>query len=215
MLKSIVQILYSLAYNVAFYNIPEDDTPECSLQGWGIVFGGLCSVLLTAAMAGYMVLTIEQKQRIALTYTRLGILSAVVATISAVLASVPLIFDQYANLGGRCWIAAGEGGRDRRIGNILRFTVYYGVIWLCISFILLSFYKVAKYLQLTNNFRSNIGSIDSDPKKVAAIRSHATYVHRTISVLFMYPGDLCAIHKYAVPLVFFVKFNILLIDFLP
>jgi hypothetical protein len=189
MLKSIVQVLYSLAYNVAFYNVPSNDTPACSLQGWGIVFGGLCSVMLTASMAGYMVLTIEQKQRIALTYTRLGILAAVVATIAAALATVPLVLDQYANLGGRCWIAAGEGGRDRRTGNILRFTVYYGIIWLCIVFILVSFYKVAKYLRLTNNFRTNMGSVDGDQKKVAAMKSHATYVHRTISVLLMYPGN--------------------------
>jgi hypothetical protein len=199
MLESIVQVLYSLVYNVAFFNVPPSDTPACSLQGWGIVFTVHCSVLLTAAMAGYMVLTIEQKQRIALTYTRLGILAAVVATISAALATVPLVFDQYANLGGRCWIAEDEAGRDRRIGNILRFTVYYDIIWLCITFIVVSYYKVTRYLRLTNSFQSspatNPRSNDADGNnkgttadKAVIDNAHAKFVRRTVSVLLMYPG---------------------------
>jgi hypothetical protein len=174
MLQATAQLLLALAYNVAFFYPPKTDTALCNFQAWAITFSVFLSGFFTALIAFYMVVTIERKKRINMTSRRIFAFVAAITVVSGGLAAVPLATNQFANIGARCWIAESEHGRDRHDGVIMRFTVYYAPMWMLISFIVVCYSRLARYLKNMHN--------------VKTINAQARFVYRTISVLLMYPG---------------------------
>lgn len=176
MLQAVTHVLLSLCNNVAFYKVPSTGTMACNFQGWSLSFCFVCTVFAAAAISVYMLLTIERKRRISLSWKRLVVLAAGIVVFSAALAAAPFITDQFGYIGSRCWIQESGDNERRQNGTILRFAGYFAVVWLCNIIIVWSYYRVIRYVRYLD--RNNILSV------------RAQFIHRTVNVLLMYPGNI-------------------------
>jgi hypothetical protein len=175
MLQTLAEVFLCLSHNLAFYNPPATGTDACRFQGWFINFSLLSSLMFTAAISGYMNATLRRNRReVELNAKNLTLLSAVIFGSSGFCAALPLISDQYVDLGPRCWIAENEDGRDRKAGVIYRFATHYGVIWVLNIYLFVCFYEVIKYLRENASQR--------------AARGDNQQIQRTIRILMYYPS---------------------------
>lgn len=149
LLQSIMHVVLSLSFNVAFYYPPSTGTFTCNLQGFLINFSFVATSMCAALIAGYMMLTATMGHRIALSLRNLSISAAVIVFVSMCMGLMPLLTNQYANLGARCWIAEDEDGRDLRNGVIMRFASHYIPVWISNLFILYACVRLVVYFRAT------------------------------------------------------------------
>jgi hypothetical protein len=178
-LQTVAQLLFSLAFNVAFYNPPDTGSFACGLQGFLINFSMLSSILYTAFISGFMVSSIKLKRRVQLEMRTLVLLTICIVIFASAMAAMPFISDQYVNMGARCWIAEDEEGRDRYAGVMYRFLTHYVIVWAANIFIFASYFSIIKYLKM------------SAAKRTAY--SDDRLIQRTIGTLLYYPGEWIAI----------------------
>jgi hypothetical protein len=191
MLQTLAETFLCLSHNVAFYNPPETDTDLCRFQGWFINFSLLSSLMFTAAISGYMNATLSRNRReVELNARNLTILASVIFGFSGLCAALPLISDQYVDLGPRCWIAENEEGRDRNAGVAYRFATHYGVIWALNIYLFVCFYEVIKYLRENASQR--------------AARGNNQQIERTIRILMYYPSKFARVSSPAICILFYL-----------
>jgi uncharacterized membrane protein len=175
MIQAVTHVILSICNNVAFYNVPSTGTMACDFQGWSLSFCFVWTVLAALAISVYMLLTIERKRRISLSWKRLLKLTVAQVVFSALLASAPFITDQFGYIGARCWIQESGSPTRRQNGTILRFAGYFVVVWVCNIVIVWSYYRVIRYVHFL------------DSNNILSVR--AQFIHRTVNVLLMYPGN--------------------------
>lgn len=183
MLQTISEILMCLAHNVAFYNPPVTGTWQCRFQGWFINLTLLSSLMFTTAISWYMNATLRRTRRMDLKPRNLLLLSLGIYGVCGFCAALPLISDQYAALGPRCWIVEDEEGRDQETGVLYRFLTFYAVAWVACIYMFYCYFMVIKYLLLTQKERQ--------------VQVDDSNMRRTINILMYYPGvynNKCAFH---------------------
>jgi uncharacterized membrane protein YgcG len=147
LLQTSSHAILSLSYNVAFFDPPATGTFACNLQGFLVNFSCLATSMCAALIAGYMMVTATRAKRISLSWRNLAICALIIAFVCSCMGLMPLLTDQYADLGGRCWIAESEEGKNLVHGTIMRFVSHYIPVWISNLFILYSCVRVVSYLK--------------------------------------------------------------------
>jgi len=138
-----------------------DDGPLCEAQGLLKTFGGVASL----SWVGCMAFAIRQiaAQRTIDTGSLLWKFHLVTWTLSLSSAIIPLAYHEYVPVGGWCWISSHQEG------VILRWTSFYGILWLDIAWI--CFVYISLWLSL----------------KDLPLKERQPQISRMVSRLYMYP----------------------------
>lgn len=147
LLQTSAHVVLSLSYNVAFFNPPATGTFACNVQGFLINFSTLATSMCAALIAGYMMFTATRTKRVSLTNRNLALSALVITFVCTCMGLMPLLTDQYADLGARCWIAESEDGKNFVYGSIMRFASHYIPVWMSNLFIVYACVRVVSYLK--------------------------------------------------------------------
>jgi hypothetical protein len=180
-LQTFSEMIFNLSHNILFFNPPSDGTIMCNLQGWLISFSRMSSIFYSGIMSAHMYMVIRRRGNYELTVPLLKNIIIVVHVVAAILASIPFATNQYSDIGPKCWIAENENGRNRRNGNIMRFTTHYNIIWfvcICCTYVYRDIHKYIKSINRGLREHSISGTSMSCDK-----------ILHTLNLLKFYPGN--------------------------